>query len=243
MWPIGDQCCWTGYGFWPLCPKRYIISCESVNRVLPRVLPARSIWTFFYLYSNYKKEMTITWICFCVRSVLFPKQGNRIKVVVPNSICILGIFCLKQGQGFKPSPAQLYSNTGRVPPRDSSLSSFCILFYYTNSPLPGFFFQSPLPRPRHVGPPPALALLILPLLLLYFAHLSFDLHQLIGLSGLWDPVHRASFLFLLPLGATWFDLSIILALHLGAIGGIWLGTSNFSALWEPPHGHFKDSDG
>ena len=136
MWPIGDQCCWTGYGFWPLCPKRYIISCESVNRVLPRVLPARSIWTFFYLYSNYKKEMTITWICFCVRSVLFPKQGNRIKVVVPNSICILGIFCLKQGQGFKPSAAQIYSNTGRVQPRDSSLSSFCIFFYHTNSPLP-----------------------------------------------------------------------------------------------------------
>ena len=106
-----------------------------------------------------------------MRSVLFPKQGNRIKVIVPNSICILGIFCLKQGQGFKPSPAQLYSNAGRVPPRDSSLSSFCILFYHTNSPLPGFFFQSPLPRPRHVDPPPALALLTLPLLLLYFAHL------------------------------------------------------------------------
>ena len=55
--------------------------------------------------------------------------------------------------------------------------------------------QSPLPRPRHVDPPPALALLTVPLLLSYLAHLSFDLHQLIGLSGLWDLVHRASFLF------------------------------------------------
>ena len=120
MWPIGDQCCWTGYGFWPLCPKRYIISCESVNRVLRRVLPARSIWTFFYLYSNYKKEMTITWICFCVRSVLFPKQGNRIKVVVPNSICILGIFC---PQGLLPFPSSSGCNLirfeyhSRSPPR------------------------------------------------------------------------------------------------------------------------------
>ena len=86
--------------------------------------------------------MTITWICSCVRSVLFPKQGNKIKVVALNSVCILGIFYLKQCQDFKPSVAQLYSNTGRVPARDSSLSSFCILFYHTNSPLPCPFPQS-----------------------------------------------------------------------------------------------------
>ena len=37
--------------------------------------------------------------------------------VVLNRVCILGIFCPKQGQGFKPSAAHLYSNIGRVPPR------------------------------------------------------------------------------------------------------------------------------
>ena len=36
--------------------------------------------------------------------------------VVLNRVCILGIFCPKQGQGFKPSAAHLYSNIGRVPP-------------------------------------------------------------------------------------------------------------------------------
>ena len=90
----------------------------------------------FFIYTPIiKKQWLITWICSCVRSVLFRKQGNRIKVVVPNRVCILGIVCLKQGQGFKPSAAQLCSNTGRVPPRDSSPSPFCILFYHTNSPL------------------------------------------------------------------------------------------------------------
>ena len=76
--------------------KRYIISLESANGVLPGVLPARSIWfaiwTFFYLYFNYKKAMTITWICSCVRSVLFPKQGNRIRVVVLINRVILNAF-------------------------------------------------------------------------------------------------------------------------------------------------------
>ena len=76
--------------------KRYIISLESANGVLPRVLPARSIWicylNFFYLYFNYKKAMTITWICSCVRSVLFPKQGNRIRVVVLINRVILNVF-------------------------------------------------------------------------------------------------------------------------------------------------------
>ena len=33
-----------------------------------------------------------------------------------NRVCILGIFCPKQGQGFKPSTAQLYPNIGRLPP-------------------------------------------------------------------------------------------------------------------------------
>ena len=49
-------------------------------------------------------------------------------------------------------------------------------------------FHSPLPRPRHLDPPPALALLSTP------SPLIFDLYQLIGLSGLCDPVDRAAFL-------------------------------------------------
>ena len=44
------------------------------------------------------------------------KQGTKIERVVLNRVCILGIFCPKLGQGFKPSAAQLYSNIGRVPP-------------------------------------------------------------------------------------------------------------------------------
>ena len=138
--------------------------------------------------------MTITWICSCVRSVLFPKQGNKIKVVVLNRVCILGIFCLKQCQDFKPSAAQLYSNTGRVPARDSSLSSFYILFYHTNSPLPCPFPRSS-PTSTSCWPSTSTCPTDSTPLLLYLAHLSFDLHQLIGPSGLCDSVHRASFLF------------------------------------------------
>ena len=48
-----------------------------------------------------------------VHFVLCPKQGNKVEVVFPCRVCI---FCPKQSQGFKPSEAQLYPNTGRVPP-------------------------------------------------------------------------------------------------------------------------------
>ena len=44
-----------------------------------------------------------------------PKQGNhKIEGVVLNRVCILRIFCPKQGQGFKPSAAHLYLNLVRV---------------------------------------------------------------------------------------------------------------------------------
>ena len=36
--------------------------------------------------------------------------------VVPNKACILGFFCPKEGQGFKPSAAHPYPNIGQVPP-------------------------------------------------------------------------------------------------------------------------------
>ena len=58
--------------------------------------------------------------------VLCPKQGNKIEGVVLNRVCILGIFCPKRGQGFKPSAAHLYPNIGRVPlpPRPRVTANF-----------------------------------------------------------------------------------------------------------------------
>ena len=50
------------------------------------------------------------------QGIACPKQGNIIELVVLNRVCILGFFCPKQGQGFKPSAAHLYPNMGRVPP-------------------------------------------------------------------------------------------------------------------------------
>ena len=43
-----------------------------------------------------------------VHLLLCPKQGNKIEGVVLNRwVCILGFFCPKQGQAFKPSAAYL----------------------------------------------------------------------------------------------------------------------------------------
>ena len=47
--------------------------------------------------------------------VLCPKQA-RVQGVVLNRVCILGIVCPKQGQGFKPSAADRYPNINRVSP-------------------------------------------------------------------------------------------------------------------------------
>ena len=61
-----------------------MISCESVlNRV----------YNFARVCPNYKQ------------GIACPKQGNKIERVVLNRVCILGSFCPKQGQGFKPSAA------------------------------------------------------------------------------------------------------------------------------------------
>ena len=46
--------------------------------------------------------------------VLCSKQGNKIEGVVLNRVYVLGIFCPKRDQGFKPSVAHLYPNMGRV---------------------------------------------------------------------------------------------------------------------------------
>ena len=53
-------------------------------------------------------------------------MGSAINIedVVLDRVCILGIFCPKQGQGFKPSAAQVYPNIGRVhPPPQASQPS------------------------------------------------------------------------------------------------------------------------
>ena len=44
-----------------------------------------------------------------------PKQGNEIKGIVLNRVCILGLLCAKQGQGFKPSVAHLYAILDECP--------------------------------------------------------------------------------------------------------------------------------
>ena len=43
--------------------------------------------------------------------ILCPTQGNKIEDVVLNRVCILSVFCPKQGQGFKsshPGPRALF---------------------------------------------------------------------------------------------------------------------------------------
>ena len=42
-------------------------------------------------------------------------SSNEIEGVVLSTVCILGIFCPKQGQSFKPSAAHPYPNIGWVP--------------------------------------------------------------------------------------------------------------------------------
>ena len=44
-------------------------------------------------------------------SVLIINEG-----VALTRVCSLGMFCPRQGRGFKPPAAYLYSNIGRVPP-------------------------------------------------------------------------------------------------------------------------------
>ena len=75
----------------------------------------------------YTKPMTVTRICSIAIAnkwpktrrqtfVFRPKQGNKIESVLLNRAWILGIFCPKQGQGFKASAAHLYPNICLVLP-------------------------------------------------------------------------------------------------------------------------------
>ena len=128
------------------------------------------------------------------------------KVDVLNRVFILRVSCLKQGHGFKPSVAQLYS------------------IKYWSRTTPGLwpvFVLHPL-LPHQSYPPVSSSTVLfhvhvistlnkhlpysLPLLILYLAFLSFDLHQLFDLSGLCEPVHKASLLFpALRCNLIWFE--------------------------------------
>ena len=67
-----------------------MISCESVlNRA----------YNFARVCPNYKQ------------GIACPKQDNKIEVVVLNRVCILGFFCPKQGQSFKPSAGHIPCGT------------------------------------------------------------------------------------------------------------------------------------
>ena len=61
-----------------------------------------------------------------------PKQSNKIEGFVLNRVCVLGIFCPKQGQGLKPSAAHLYPNFGE------QSSSICLVLV-ESPPSPGSF--------------------------------------------------------------------------------------------------------
>ena len=57
----------------------------------------------FCLFSKLTKAMTITWISTFVLNRVIKMEG-----VVLNRVSILGIFCPKQGQGFKPWLAEIW---------------------------------------------------------------------------------------------------------------------------------------
>ena len=61
-----------------------------------------------------------------IKRVFHARSSNKIEGVVLNRVCVLGIFCSKQGQGFKPSAAHLYPNIGRVPPRGGLCMRRCV---------------------------------------------------------------------------------------------------------------------
>ena len=59
--------------------------------------------------SNYKQGVS------CTIDLGVVLNSTKIERVVLNRVCILAIFCPKQGQGFKPLAAHLYPNIGQVP--------------------------------------------------------------------------------------------------------------------------------
>ena len=147
-----------------------------------------------------------------MHSVHIPKQTNRMKVDVLNRVFILRVSCLKQGHGFKPSAAQLYSNTGQEPPQDSGLSLFCILFYHTNPTL-----LCPLPQSSSTSMSSRPSTSTCPTLYPSWSYTlrSSPLTSINCLTSLGcvSPSTRPPSSSP-PSGATWFGLSIVLALSL-----------------------------
>ena len=67
------------------------------------------------------------------------KQGTKIEGFVLNRVYILGIFCPKQGQDFKPSAAPLYPNNGWVPPSPPGEEDVLPVYAIIGSTQPGLF--------------------------------------------------------------------------------------------------------
>ena len=90
-----------------------VLVLSVLNRVynFARVFPKQCAG-FVRVCSNYKQGVSCTIDFVLVGSC--PKQCTTIEGVVLNRVCILGIFCPKQG--YKPLAAHLYPNISLVPP-------------------------------------------------------------------------------------------------------------------------------
>ena len=66
------------------------------------------VYNFVQVYP--KQGAWFVWVCSNYKQGSCPKQGTKIEGVVLNRVCILGILCSKQGQGFNPSAAHLCPN-------------------------------------------------------------------------------------------------------------------------------------
>ena len=96
-----------------------VFGLSALNRVCDfmQVSVLNMVYNFARVCSNYKQ------------GIACPKQGNKIEVVDLNRVCILGFFCPKQGQGFKPSAAHLYPNMGRVSPPPDLTRTLAVLCF------------------------------------------------------------------------------------------------------------------
>ena len=103
------NCCFLRYRSHWIESRRGVLPCMAYTGVCS--------WTGAFFLSVLNRIYNFAQVC--------PKQytwfvrvfsSNKIEGVVLNRVCILRIFCPKQGQGFKPSAAYLHPKIGRVPP-------------------------------------------------------------------------------------------------------------------------------
>ena len=114
IWSIrGIRGCDAGQGL--------VLVLSVLNRVynFARVFPKQCAG-FVRVCSNYKQGVSCTIDFVLVGSC--PKQCTTIEGVVLNRVCILGIFCPKQG--YKPLAAHLYPNISLVPPSPPGKKGF-----------------------------------------------------------------------------------------------------------------------